>query len=262
MPAHAVAAFDALVARRHDGEPVAYLVGRRAFWTLEVETTPAALIPRPETELLVEHALAAIPLRGGVRVADLGTGTGAVALAIASERPEALVVAVDRSAAALALAVRNRARTLAPARSHGVAGVREQGLAPPAAGDAAGRQTGGVAFVRADWLACFADAAFDVVVANPPYVACDDPHLGRGDLRFEPREALAAGRDGLDALRAIVAGAPRCLRAGGALLVEHGFDQGPSVRALFARAGFVDVRTVRDLAGSERVSAGRRGPAL
>ncbi len=229
LPAAAADAFADLVARREAGEPVAYLVGRRGFWTLDLEVTPATLIPRPETERLVELALARIPAQSPTRIADLGTGSGAIALAIARERPHAEVVATDASADALAIASRNAGR-------HGIANVE---------------------FLEGDWLAPLAGRRFDLVASNPPYIADADPHLARGDLRFEPASALASGRDGLDDLRRIIAGAPAHLEAGGWLLVEHGLEQGEALRALFVAAGFVDVATERDLEGRDRVTLGR-----
>lgn len=233
LPAADAARFDALVARREAGEPVAYLVGRRGFWTLDLAVTTDTLIPRPETELLVELALARIPLAADARVADLGTGSGAIALAVASERPQARVVATDRSAAALAVAGAN-ARAL---------GVRN------------------VEFREGDWFAPLAGGCFDLVASNPPYIAEDDPHLGRGDLRHEPAAALASGRDGLDAIRTIIAGAPRHLASGGWLLLEHGWDQGVAVAALLRAAGFDDVGTHADLERRDRVTLGRHGGA-
>jgi len=222
--------FGMFVARRAAGEPIAYITGRRAFWTLDLEVGPGALIPRPETELLVELALERIPRDRPARVLDLGTGSGAIALAIASERPSADVVAVEASDAAFAIAARNVAAT-------GLPNVR---------------------LLRGDWFAPVAGERFDVVVSNPPYIAADDPHLAAGDLRHEPGSALASGADGLDAIRAIVAAAPRFLDAGGWLLLEHGHDQGAAVRALLAEAGIGDSLTARDLAGRDRVSGGSR----
>jgi len=230
MPPHQALAYDALVARRMAGEPVAYLVGRRGFWTLDLMVTPDTLIPRPETELLVEQALARLPADRPVRVADLGTGSGAIALALASERPLARVVASDRSGAALQVARRN-------ASAHGL--------------------DGRVDFRQGDWFAPLAGEGFDLVASNPPYIAEADPHLGRGDLRHEPPGALASGGDGLDAIRTIVAGAPAHLVPGGWLLLEHGHDQGPPVRALLEAGGFTGVATVRDLEHRDRVSLGR-----
>jgi release factor glutamine methyltransferase len=227
------AAFAALAKRRRDGEPVAYLTGRREFWGLALDVSPAVLIPRPETETLVEAALARLPADRAQRVLDLGTGSGAVALAIASERPLARVLATDASAAALAVAAGNARRL----------GLDRVAFAPGDWYDA----------VPADWRG----APFDVVVSNPPYVGERDPHLGIGDLRFEPAQALSPGGEGMAALRTIVAGARARLCAGGTLAVEHGHDQSEAVRALFAAAGFVAIAVARDLAGIERVVAGR-----
>jgi release factor glutamine methyltransferase len=226
--------YRALEARRMAGEPVAQLVGAREFFGLEFEVTPHVLIPRPETELLVETALAAIEPRPRARVLDLGTGTGAIAVAIASMRPDAQIWALDRSADALAVAVRNGARLL---------DVKRPG--------------GGIAFLHSDWYGSL-DAAlrFDAIVSNPPYIASGDPHLAEGDLRFEPRGALTDEADGISAIRAIVAGAPERLAADGALWIEHGYDQAEAVRALLRAHGFAEVRSERDLAGIERISGG------
>jgi release factor glutamine methyltransferase len=221
--------FMALVDRRAAGEPVAYLTGRRGFWTLDLAVGPATLIPRADTECLVEAALARLPQGAAVEVADLGTGSGPIALAIASERPRARVTATDRSAPALAIA-----------RANAVA----LGLA-------------NVAFVSGDWFAPLAGRRFALVASNPPYIAEDDPHLALGDLRHEPRSALASGADGLDDLRRIVAAAPAHLEPGGWLLLEHGHDQGPAVRGLLAEAGFDAVETIVDLEGRDRVGVGR-----
>ncbi len=221
--------FQTLLSRREAGEPIAYLTGRRGFWTLELETTASALIPRPETELLVEAALERIPADREARIADLGTGTGAIALALASERKRAHVIAVDVSEDALALALAN----------------------------AHGHEIRNVEFRRGDWFSSLAGEKFDVVVSNPPYIAEDDPHLREGDLRYEPRLALSSGTDGLDAIRVIARDAPEHLRPGGWLLLEHGYEQGESVRALLIAAGFVDVSTLRDLEARDRVTIGR-----
>lgn len=225
----AASAYAALVERRAAGEPVAYLTGRRGFWTLELEVSPATLIPRSETELLVELALARLPEGEAARVADLGTGSGAIALAIASTRPRAQVVAVDLSAEALVVARRNAER-------HGLGRVR---------------------FAQGDWLAPLSGERFDIIVANPPYIEVGDPHLGRGDLRFEPAAALASGADGLDAIRRIVADARGHLSPGGWLLLEHGWNQGGAVRTLLREAGFAEVFTAQDLEQRDRVSGGR-----
>jgi len=223
--------FADLLARRRHGEPVAHLLGRRDFWTLELAVDAHTLVPRPETELLVELALARVDAGTEARILDLGTGSGAIALALASERPRARVTAVDASADALAVAARNAARL-------GLDRVR---------------------CLRSDWYSAVADEVFDLVVSNPPYLAGDDPHLGQGDLPFEPRSALVAGVDGLDDLRRIVADAPPRLSAGGWLLVEHGWGQGAAVRSLFERADFQQIETCRDLEQRDRVTLGRRG---
>ena len=229
IDAATTARFESLVERRHHGEPVAYLTGRRGFWKFELQVTPDTLIPRPETELLVERALELLPRDAASRVADLGTGTGAIALALAFERPRAQVLATDASERALDVA-RSNARAL---------------------------RLGNVAFAAGDWLAALGHTRFDLIATNPPYIAAADPHLGEGDLRFEPPSALASGRDGLDAIRRIVRDARRHLEPGGWLLLEHGFDQGEAVRALLVEAGFEQARTQRDLEGRERVSVGR-----
>ena len=224
------ARFDALVARRAAGEPVAYLTGVRAFWRFDLAVTPDTLIPRADTERLVELALERLPARTASRVLDLGAGTGAIALAIAFERPLARVVAVDRSPGAAAVARRNAAALGLDARVE----VRE-----------------------GSWFAPVAGERFDLVTSNPPYIEDADPHLAQGDLRFEPRSALASGADGLDDLRRIAADALHHLQPGGWLLVEHGWNQGAAVRALFAASGFIDVETALDLEGRERVTLGR-----
>ena len=224
-PEHATA-FRDLVARRARGEPVAYLTGTRGFHALELQVTPDVLIPRPETELLVDCALQRIPEDAEWAVADLGTGSGAIALAIARARPRAKVVATDASGVALAVARANADRLA----------LRN------------------VEFAQGDWCAALGDAWFDLIVSNPPYIAEGDPHLHEGDLRFEPAAALASGSDGLDAIRIIVRDARAHLRDGGWLLFEHGFDQGPAVRGLLAMHGYAEVFTERDLEGRERVS--------
>jgi release factor glutamine methyltransferase len=225
----------ALQARRVAGEPIAQIVGVREFFGLEFEVTPHVLIPRPETELLVETALTAMGNLPRPRVLDLGTGTGAIAVAIASMRPDAQVTALDRSAEALAVAARNAARLLD-----------------------AKRPGGAVTFAQSDWYGSLDTALrFDVIVSNPPYIASGDPHLEQGDLRYEPRGALTDEADGLSAIRAIVAGAPARLAARGVLWMEHGYDQTEAVREVLTAQGFVDVRSERDLAGIERISGGR-----
>lgn len=226
LDADALARFEALLARRETGEPVAYITGRRGFWSLDLEVTPATLIPRPETELLVELALERLPMDRKVDVADLGTGSGAVALAIASERPLARVLATDASAEALAVARRNAERL----------GLRN------------------VRFAQGDWCAPLDGARFDMIVSNPPYIEASDPHLDQGDLRFEPATALASGGDGLDAIRRIASGVPAHLRNGGWLLLEHGWLQGEAVRAVLSGSGLDQVFTAADLEGRERIS--------
>ncbi len=221
-------AFAALLARRVAGEPVAYLLGRRGFWTLDLAVSPATLIPRPETELLVELSLARLPADRPLAVADLGTGSGAVALALASERPQARLIATDISAAALAVARGNAER-------NGLANVQ---------------------FRHGSWFDPLQGLRFDLIASNPPYIASDDPHLQQGDLRHEPPGALASGHDGLDDIGRIVAGASVHLLPGGWLLIEHGWDQGAAIRALFAQAGFTQVGTMRDLEQRERVTCG------
>jgi len=231
------AAFTGLLQRRLEGVPVAYLLGQRAFWSLTLRVTPAVLIPRPETELLVELALAAgdrwrVEHSGmPYRVADLGTGSGAVAAALAQERPNWMLHATDLSAMALAVADDNFRRLGLPVQS---------GLGP--------------------WYAALPSGLrLDLIISNPPYIPDGDSHLERGDLPREPRMALAAGADGLDALRVLCAGAFERLRPAGSILLEHGYDQGTAVRDLLRQAGLAEVRTWRDLAGHERVSGGRRG---
>ncbi len=221
--------YQALVERRAAGEPVAYLIGEREFWSLPLRVTPDVLIPRPETELLVEQALAHIPADAEYAVADLGTGSGAIALAIARERPRCRVRATDRSPEALEVAEANAKRL-------GIANVE---------------------FAAGNWGQALGERRFDLVVSNPPYVVSGDPHLTRGDARHEPRTALQAGPDGLDAIRVIGFQAKRHLVAGGWLLLEHGFDQGKAVRALLQRYRYSDIATVDDLAGQPRVSLGR-----
>lgn len=229
MDAECAARFERLVARRAAGEPVAYLTGRRGFHALELDVTPDVLIPRAETELLVDCALQRLPESMPSIVADLGTGSGALALAIAHARPLVRVLATDASAAALRVARGNAERL---------------GL-------------GNVAFAEGDWCAALGADAFDMIVSNPPYIAAGDPHLTTGDLRFEPAMALASGIDGLDAVRAIVAVAPAHLNRGASLLLEHGFDQAVAVRDLLRAAGFADVATTRDLEDRDRVTGGR-----
>lgn len=228
--AQAETRFRALMEARRRGEPIAYLLGQRGFWTLDLKVSRDVLIPRAETELLVELALERIPLDASFSVADLGTGSGAVALAIASERPATRVLATDRSLAALEVARSNAA---------------DLGI-------------DNVEFAQGDWCAALGGRVFDLIVSNPPYIAADDVHLAQGDLRFEPCSALASGADGLDAIRAIVEAAPMHLRPSAWLLFEHGYDQGERARAILEQHGFLRIETWRDIAGNDRISGGQR----
>lgn len=225
-------AFAALVERRRQGEPVAYILGEREFYSLSFKTTPAVLIPRPETELLVDLALERMPPDAPCRVLDLGTGSGAVAIVLALHRPSAEVLAVERSAAALEIARQN-------AQSLGARNLR---------------------FARSDWYGALAGEKFDLIVANPPYIAAADPHLAQGDVRFEPVSALAAGADGLDDIRLIVGDAPAHLNPAGWLLFEHGHDQAEACRQLLTQARFSRVTSSDDLAGIPRVTYGQMNP--
>ncbi len=224
--------FRKLVDARSLGEPIAYLIGHREFWSLDLEVTPDVLIPRPETERLVELALERMAKDRECRVADLGTGSGALALALARERPGAHIVATDVSAAALAVARANAQRL-------GIANV---------------------SFAQGDWCAALGTARFDLIVSNPPYIAAGDHHLQEGDLRHEPASALASGVDGLNAIRQICAQAPVHLVAHGWLLLEHGWDQAGQVRGLLESAGFDAVHNARDGAGHERVTLAQLPP--
>jgi release factor glutamine methyltransferase len=222
-------AFAALGQRRRNGEPVAYLTGIREFWGLALAVTPDVLIPRPETETLVEFALAKLPRDRPSRVLDLGTGSGAIALALAHDRPRAGVFATDISDAALAVARGNALRL----------------------------ELSNVEFAISDWYVDVPPGPWDLIASNPPYIGAGDPHLTEGDVRFEPAAALSPGADGGAALRIIVAGARERLVPGGVLVVEHGYDQSDAVQALFRDAGFADIVARRDLAGIPRVVAGR-----
>lgn len=224
-----VADYQALLKRRVAGEPVAYLLGRQGFWTLDLEVAEHTLIPRADTELLVEITLQLANSNTALQVLDLGTGSGALALALASERPQWSITGVDRIQSAVALAQANQQRT-------GLSNVQ---------------------FLHSDWFSALTGQRYDLILSNPPYIADNDPHLQQGDLRFEPLSALVSGPEGLDDLRKIIAQAPTYLTGNGWLLLEHGFQQAAAVRALLQHAGFIEVCSQRDLAGHERVSLGR-----
>ena len=221
-------AFAGMLERRRAGEPVAYILGQQGFWSLDLEVAPHTLIPRPDTELLVETALELLPA-SPLRVLDLGTGTGAIALALASERGGWRVTGVDRVDEAVALAERNRQRL----------------------------QLSNAEFRPSQWFSALAGERYGLIVSNPPYIAADDRHLGEGDVRFEPASALVSGVDGLDDIRQIIAQAPQHLEPDGWLLLEHGYDQAEAVRALLAGGGFVAVESRRDLGGHQRISLGQ-----
>lgn len=222
------AAYRALISRRLNGEPIAYILGYREFYGLKLKVTPDTLIPRPDTETLVEAALAKIPQNTTIKILDLGTGTGAIALAIARHRPQAYVIATDTSQAALNIALEN----------------------------AQNLNITNISFVLSDWFSALNDEKYDVIVSNPPYIEQDDVHLQQGDLRFEPISALASGKDGLDAIRHIVKTAPRHLNPHGWLMLEHGYNQASEVRKLLTQHGFIAVSSVKDFGSNERVTQG------
>ncbi len=228
VPAEAEARFSADLERRRLGEPVAYILGRQGFWSLDLEVAPHTLIPRPDTELLVEIALQLLP-PDPAAVLDLGSGSGAIALAIASECPAWQLTGVDRVSEAVALATRNARRL----------------------------RLGNASFLESHWFSALADRRYDLIVSNPPYIQASDPHLLQGDLRFEPSSALVAGADGLDDIRLIISQAPHHLSPAGWLLLEHGYDQAAAVRGLLLEAGFSEIASRNDLGGHERVSLGR-----
>ena len=223
--------FETLLAQRKQGIPVAHLTGEREFWSLNLKVTEATLIPRPDTELLVELALAQ-KNPTNARVVDLGTGTGAIALAMACERPQWQVIAVDKSPEALQVAKENAARN----------------------------NITNVVFFEGSWCQPLQEQPLpaDMVVSNPPYIRSDDEHLDQGDVRFEPMRALASGKDGLDDIRIIVRESLAILKAGGYLLLEHGYDQGYDVRKILEDAGYINARTERDLAGHDRVTLAQK----
>lgn len=218
------------VARRRSGEPIAYIVGRREFWSLDLEINPHVLVPRPETELLVEFALEVVPAGQHAKILDLGTGSGAVALAIAHERPDARVVATDASTEAITLACRNAERL----------------------------ELGNVSFLVGHWYEPVGAMHFDLIVSNPPYIAAGDVVLKTTELAAEPRTALVSGPSGLEAIERVAARACEHLRPGGWLALEHGAEQAGAVAPLFSAAGLSTIRTLKDLAGHDRVTAGRR----
>ena len=220
---------ETLIQRRIDGEPIAYILGNRQFYGLNLAVTPATLIPRPDTEILVDIALEKIAVNQAAQILDLGTGTGAIALAIAQQRPQAQVTGVDASKPALDVAI-NNSQQLHIANSH---------------------------FVLSDWFNNLNDIRFDVIVSNPPYIEEADSHLNQGDLRFEPLSALASGADGLDDIRRITDGCLIHLKPQGWLMLEHGYNQAESVRELMAQAGLVAIETFKDLGGNDRVTIGK-----
>jgi release factor glutamine methyltransferase len=225
------AAYAVMLQRRLQGEPIAHILGEREFFGLSFKVTPATLIPRPETELLVELALQRLPQGRACRVLDLGTGSGAIALSIAHSRPVSAVVAVDASDAALQVARENAQRL-------GIANV---------------------SFLQSDWFSTLEEQRFDLIVSNPPYIAAGDVHLGRGDVRFEPLSALASGADGLDDIRRIISQAGKFLERDAWLLLEHGYDQAEAVRNIFQKNGYAEIFSEKDIAGIERVSGGMQG---
>lgn len=222
------AQLSALLSRRKAGEPVAHLTGEREFWSLPLYVSAATLIPRPDTECLVEHALVRLPATA-CRILDLGTGTGAIALALASERPDCQVTAVDVMPDAVALALRNVARL-------GFNNVKIQ---------------------QSSWFDALVGQQFDMIVSNPPYIDERDPHLSQGDVRFEPLTALVAAEEGLADIAHIVTVSRQYLTAGGWLLIEHGWTQAEAVRALFTQAGYERVETCQDYGGNDRLTLGK-----
>lgn len=221
-----VETFNDLIAKRKAGEPVAYLIGHKDFWSLNLSVTPDVLIPRPETELLVEKALTLFPEKENIQVLDLGTGSGAIALAIAHERPNWQVTAVDQSLEALQVAEHN-AQTL---------------------------KITNVSFKQSDWFQQLVDEEFHIIVANPPYIAESDRHLAEGDVRFEPTQALVSGDNGLNDVCIIVSQAQQYLKPAGFLLLEHGYDQAEKISAMFVENNFVDIQTLHDLSDLPRVT--------
>lgn len=229
IPTEQQQAFRAMIQQRQCGVPIAYLTGTRPFWNFNLKVTPDVLIPRQETEVLVEVALSKIKTESSVKIADLGTGSGAIAIAIASERPQSTVIATDLSIRSLAVAQEN----------------------------AASLEIENIHFRQGFWIKALHNDKVHLILANPPYIATDDPHLKQGDLLSEPQGALiSAGPTGLEDLKMIIEAAPNALLKDGWLMVEHGFQQGESVRRLFRERGFIDIRTFLDLSQHERVTIG------
>ncbi len=220
--------YASMIHARREGQPIAYLTGEREFWSMELKVSPATLIPRPETELLVEQALQRIPEQAAWQLLDLGTGSGAIALALARERPRCKVTATDICQAALAIAEEN-------ARNHEAS----------------------ICFIQSEWFSALPGQRFDMIVSNPPYIADQDPHLQQGDVRFEPAQALVAGPDGLDAYRAILASASDYLNAEGWLILEHGYNQAEAVQQLLESYNFQNISSLQDMAGQHRLTLGQ-----
>ena len=222
--------YQAMIQQRLQGMPIAYLIGHRSFWTLDLKVNSDTLIPRPETELLVEQILAATDSKRAYSVLDLGTGSGAIAIALASERPHWQITACDQSKAALQIAQQNAQQF----------------------------QITTIQFIHSDWFQAFSEQQFDIIVANPPYLTSSDPHLYQGDLRFEPLSALASGKDGLDDLRIIIQNSCNHLNEHGLLIVEHGYDQGIAVLELFTQSAFRNIQSAKDWQGHLRTCSGRK----
>jgi release factor glutamine methyltransferase len=219
-------AFHRLIRQRQQGTPIAYLLGYRDFWTLTLKVTPDTLIPRPETELLVETALNKIVNQPDCKILDLGTGSGAIALAIASECPNTEIIATDSSEQALKIARENAQRN----------------------------HIHNATFLSSNWFESIPVQQFDIIISNPPYIPQEDPHLSRGDVRFEPISALASGEDGLDDIKTLIQQAKNYLKPNGWLMLEHGYDQGKNVPALLEKHGFKAIKCLQDFSGNDRIS--------